>query len=292
MERWKLFSGCSHDEQIGVYFFTEESFHFVVIVDKQRVKHFLIELGLEKDESSIYLSLSKLGISTPLEISRDTKIDRARVYRRLESMKKRGLVHEVIGEKRKMYEARGIEKLHEILQTKKMKLEGLQKSFNDVKAYLTAHVGLHEAETKVVFYRGRSGIKQLVWNVLRAETEVVGYTYRALIEITGEKFRRRWRDEFIRRGLRMRDLYSDKYLRSRKGRKEQETWVPENVFENRYVSSDILDIDHQLDIYNDVVAYYNWYEGEVFGVEIYNRKVAKMQKQLFEVVWDTVAKRD
>lgn len=40
-----------------------------------------------------------------------------------------------------------------------------------------------------------------------------------------------------------------------------------------------------MDIYNDVIGIYSWHEGEVFGVEIYNEKVATMHKQLFEIVW-------
>lgn len=56
-------------------------------------------------------------------------------------------------------------------------------------------------------------------------------------------------------------------------------------FLSRYIPSDILEIAHQTDIYNDVVAYYNWYEGDVFGVEIMNAKIAKQQRQMFEIIW-------
>ena len=59
----------------------------------------------------------------------------------------------------------------------------------------------------------------------------------------------------------------------------------QEVFQSRYLPSSILSIDHQTDIYDDVVAFYNWHEGEVFGVEIYNDKVASMQRQIFEILW-------
>ena len=56
-------------------------------------------------------------------------------------------------------------------------------------------------------------------------------------------------------------------------------------WESRYIPPGLLKIDHQLDVYNDVVAIYNWYEGEVFGIQIVNEKVADFQKQLFDLVW-------
>ena len=38
-----------------------------------------------------------------------------------------------------------------------------------------------------------------------------------------------------------------------------------------------------MDIYYDVITIYNWFEGEIFGVEIKNEKVVLMNKQLFEL---------
>ncbi len=33
------------------------------------------------------------------------------------------------------------------------------------------------------------------------------------------------------------------------------------------------------------MAVYNWTDGDVFGVEIYNNKLVTQQKQLFELIW-------
>ena len=53
-----------------------------------------------------------------------------------------------------------------------------------------------------------------------------------------------------------------------------------------YLPQSILAIPHQTDIYNEVVSFYSWNEGEVWGTEIYNAKVANMQRQLFELAWE------
>lgn len=38
-------------------------------------------------------------------------------------------------------------------------------------------------------------------------------------------------------------------------------------------------------LYDEVIAYYNWKDGEIFGIEIYNQEMAGTQRQLFEMLW-------
>ena len=40
-----------------------------------------------------------------------------------------------------------------------------------------------------------------------------------------------------------------------------------------------------IDVYNNVVAYYHWQGDETFGVEIYNDRVAEFHKQMHNVLW-------
>jgi hypothetical protein len=37
--------------------------------------------------------------------------------------------------------------------------------------------------------------------------------------------------------------------------------------------------------YDDVVSYYNWKDGEIFGLEVYNQEIANAQRHLFEMLW-------
>lgn len=255
------------------------------MMDDKTVQQFLVKLGLDDFEAKIYLTLVRRGILTPLELSRITGIDRAKIYRRLEDMQRRGLVEEVIDEKRRMARAVDFERLEELLRAKEEGTKLMREKFPELMTFLNAQVGKSDPETRVLFYRGKSGLKQMIWNNLRAENEVVGYTYRQVLEFVGLSFINKWNDEFQRRGLHFRHVYSDYYIRSTKELKKKSDYS-DKFFEGRYVSKKVLNIDHQVDIYNDVVAYYNWHEGDVFGVEIYNRKIARMQKQLFEMVWE------
>jgi sugar-specific transcriptional regulator TrmB len=250
-----------------------------------KLQRFLRIIGLTEEERVIYLTLTQKGVNTPLELSRTTGVSRTQIYRILESMKTKGLIEDVIEEHRHLASAVDISELEPLVKQKETEANELTRMFPDIQQILKAEVGTNQADTKVLFFRGKQGLRQMVWHTLRATKEVVGYTYRRLEEYLGYDFMEDWHDSFIRKGLFMRDIFSDQYLETRKEYPPRLPF-PKKHFEGRYIPKKLLDINLQMDIYNDVVAQYNWHEGEVFGVEIYNAKTAAFHKQLFEIVWN------
>jgi sugar-specific transcriptional regulator TrmB len=244
---------------------------------------FLSFLGLDFEESKIYLTLLEKGGMTVLEISRITKVSRTNVYRLVEKLKTEGLIEEIQRSSKKILMPVGAHKLEMLVKEQESKAEYLRKFLPELSTIIPATNSISQPETKVMFYKGVEGIKQMVWNTLKAEGECVGYSYRTIAEIVGEDFAESWYTEFRFRKLRFRDLIGDEYLKSIN--QESPRKVDNPNFDSRFISKDVLDINHQVDIYNDIVAYYTWHEGEIFGVEIHNKKVAKLQKQLFEAIW-------
>ena len=247
------------------------------------IERFLAQLGLTDLETKLVISLVEKGAQTTLGLSKNTEINRTKVYRLLEEMKRRGLVEEVVDENRRLVKAVDLHQLDLLVKQEESKAKALRDIFPNISSFILSSQETSQPGTRVIFHRGVDGIRQMIWNTLQAKSELVGYTYRQLDEIVGEKFSQEWYDEWIARKLKMRDIHSDEYLRSKKEYKGI-LYHPQH-FESRYISEKILNINHQVDIYNDVVAYYNWFEGEVFGVEIYNQKIVAMNKQLFEIVW-------
>jgi len=262
------------------------------MVDKNEITYKILEkyftaFDFPSEEISIFLTLVQHGDLTILELSRKVSIPRSTVYRVVESLKKRGLAVDRIEEYSHKISVVGIEKIELLIKQKQEEANYLQSMFGTVKTYFLKKDMLAQPETKVYFYRGKKGIEQMVWNVLQAKTEILGYSYLYMNDFMGDVFMSRFREEFLQRKRNGRDIYSDSYLKSRSGylKKSKKTKVLEPGWISRYLSQDILDIDHQLDIYDDIVGIYNWHDGEVFGVEIHNKKVARLQRQIFEIVW-------
>lgn len=247
---------------------------------------FLSSLGLTFEQSKIYISLLDEPGVTILQLSRNSKISRTNVYRLVDELKEKGLLDEIRRDGKKLLFPVGAHKLELIVKEQESKVELMRNILPELSSLITSSETISEGGTKVQLYKGIEGVKQMVWNTLRANKECVGYTFRDLKEIVGEKFENDWREEFILRKLRFRDIVSDSYLASVVGEDAQKATYDKNIFKTKYLAKSILDISHQVNVYNNVVAYYLWNETEVFGLEIYSHRIADMQKQLFELAWE------
>lgn len=260
-------------------------------MNNSSVTSFLQQLGLSKNQTHLYLTLLESGPATTLELARKSAINRTRVYRELERMREKGLIDQIIDEHRKLHQAIDPDHLTPLVNAQLEQAQTLAHRFPDVKTYLLQQIHRRGPDTKVYFYKGKTGICQMLWRVLRTKKELVGYTYRTLKSITGEKFTQDFYQEIMDHRIKIRDIYSDEYIESAGGIAQAVKGTAEGIagwehlVSSRYLSPAVLDVNCQMDIYNNVVSYYNWHEGEVFGVEIENDKIARLQKQIFEILW-------
>jgi predicted DNA-binding transcriptional regulator len=257
----------------------------------------LQRLGLTADEVKIYLALCKASPLTAQEIAQATGIPKTTIYRRITDLRKQTLVEERLDEHTTRYQAVPPDTLPLLLSQKQSELQWVEKQMPFVVRSLSGLVQEQAANpdptTKIMYFSGRAGIRRMAWNILNAKQEVVGYSYRVFSEIVGARFALDFSERFEKNGMRGRDLYSDTYLKSTTTDfDEPNTRIPDvsdlgmwSNWESRYIPSSILDINYQMDIYGDVVAMYNWHDGDVFGVEIHQAKIAQFQRQVFEVLW-------
>jgi sugar-specific transcriptional regulator TrmB len=245
---------------------------------------FLSYLELDLDESKVFLGLSEKGEQTILQISREKVISRTNVYRIIERLLKKGVIEEIHHGNKKFYKAIGVEKLEILVKEQESRVEYLKKLLPELQMILPTEKSLDQPGTRIKLYEGLNGIKQMIWNTLKANGEVVGYTLRKLSEVTGEEFALKWMQEFSFRVLTLRDIITENYLDTLKSDPLVQQ-IPTFRNESKYLSRATLNILNQVYIYNDVVSYYHWHEGQIVGVEIYDEKIAKFQKQLFEIAW-------
>jgi sugar-specific transcriptional regulator TrmB len=258
-------------------------------MDDTQLKSFLNVLGLSEPESDIYLLLTQKGQLTTLEIAKATSIPRTTCYRILEDLKSRQLIEEIIGEHRTLSAAVPPERLQQLIKVKQSELDDLGSLLPTVTTYLNQQINKRHSDTRVKFYRGLEGIRQMGYNVLQAKKEIVGFTYVHYDKAVGESFAEKLYEEMFVAKITMRDIISDSYLES-VGGINAPLRNPINpqfqaLFQSRYLPKKTLDITHQSDIYNNVVAFYTTRGEELFGVEIVNDKVARLQKQIFEILW-------
>jgi sugar-specific transcriptional regulator TrmB len=120
----------------------------------------LQEFGLSPNESSIYETLVREGELGVAAISRHSGIHRRNVYDALQRLLEKGLVYEILEQKFSSYQAVSPEKLMELLDEKKSRLELFLPDL--LKLY-------HKSPVKesVLIYRGAEGLKNYMRDIIR-----------------------------------------------------------------------------------------------------------------------------
>lgn len=254
--------------------------------DTDVIRAYFTKLKLDPEIADLYLTLNAYGPQTISELARNADIERTRVYRLLDIMNDLHLCETEIHYKRSVIKPAPAENLQILIARREQELRDLKEEFNDIQKAIKTKKAMTSPATRVQFYRGDAGLKQMFWNETRSQTENVSILYESMQMHTRSVFFERWVRKCNERKMKFRSVVSDHFLESLR------TWysVHQNErldhWEGRYVPNSTFNVTHSMVVYNDVVSYYNWKAGEIFGIEVYNQELADAQRHFFELIWD------
>ena len=253
------------------------------VFKKNELLDYLYDLGLDKLSAKLYITLVENGSSTISELSRQANIERTKLYRLLNHLIKRGVIEEVVEYKRRFLKAADINTLEYVVQHNLRRAQNLSNHFFEFSQTID-HLKQKDSPTSVQFYKGRDGIKQMLWNELSAKKESLCFIYKIFDTFVGQDFFDHWASEFGKRNLHSREIRTELFDESYADCPNEICFKIKNV-KIRYIKSKKFPITHGMTLYDNVVAIYDFWEDQIFGVEIYNQKVADMQRIFFETYW-------
>lgn len=259
-------------------------------IDLSTIRNYLERLTSSPEIADIYLALHQKGPQTFSELARSSQIERTKLYRLIEVVKQTGLIEVEQRHKRTILRASPPANLQMLLNQHEAKLQSLRSELPFIQQSLATSPAASET-TRVEFYEGPAGIRQMQWNQTKSSTECLSIMHEPMTEVVGETFLYRWADKFNENHLNLRIIASLHFKKVNDAWYQQKK-IPElmeNV-ETRYIDDSIFKIAHNIDIWGEVTAHYNWKNGEIFGVEIYNSEVADSQRQFFELIWQQATK--
>lgn len=140
-----------------------------------------------------------------------------------------------------------------------------------------------EKTTKVLYYEGIEGLKQVSWNITHADRRLLRvFEMEHLSDFLPKDFSESVRRKLVENKIFTRDLTNKKSFPSF----TDVTEMIEKYNEYRYVDPKNLKIEFETLIYNNVYCTYTYKEDKIFIVEIYNNHLANMQKSLFDFIWN------
>ncbi len=128
----------------------------------------LVEIGLNKTEAKIYLTLLKLGTSTVTEIANNAKLHRANVYDSLKKLIDKGLAAYIQQEKTTHYEAADPQALFLIIKEKENKLKTLMPQ-------LMLHKKMVENKGEAKVFEGIQSLFNIMYKYLELKDDIRVY---------------------------------------------------------------------------------------------------------------------
>lgn len=251
--------------------------------NKNDIQKYLTAYGLSADEAKVYLALLEKPLSH-LEVARKTGVNRTKIYRIADDLEKLSLVKTEQMDSGKLLSASEPKNLEVSLTTEEQELQNKRAILKELLPSLDSVFSSENGESKftVSTYEGVAGLKQMLWNELKTDGELLSFGSGTIEDLIGS---RRWSEAYRAKAVDF--SYKIREINNR-GKKPIKFTNNEDFvgnFERRDISEDVLRLHQQIIIYNDTVAIYHWRDDQKVGVEIRNKAFADTMRQMFEMYW-------
>jgi len=237
----------------------------------------LKDLGLSDHESAVYLASLSLGPSTVSKIAQNSGVKRTSVYPIIDSLKQKGLINIELQGWKKLYTAENPEKLKFIINNKLNKLEEKLPDF-------LAIYNLKGGESFIKYYEGIEGIKTVYESFLANYKPHQDYLVISNTE-EWQKHDPKYFEDFLKRRSRLkinvRMLLQDEPRAHKLKTKEQELNYKMKILPQK---TDL--ITNMVIVPGKVLI--QQLTPPVFGIVIENKSIVQMNRQLFEIIWNSL----
>jgi len=246
----------------------------------------LRRLGPANDECKVYLALLETSMSH-LEVARKTGVNRTKVYRIADDLTKRSLITQETSDRGRELTANDPANLEVSIVTEeerlKLQRDLLSNSLPELKAIYTNNRVPTDAGFVVNTYDGIDGFKQMLWNELKTEGEVLIFGSGPMEKLVdSRRWSERHRARTVELGYKVREILN---LDGEPNMFTDNDEFMNSAYARRYIDPEFLPLGHQMCIYNNTVALYNWRNNQKVGAEIINKPFADMQRAIFENYW-------
>jgi sugar-specific transcriptional regulator TrmB len=216
-----------------------------MLMDNSSIGTYFAKLGLDQEVADIYLALYTHGPQQIAALSRSSGVERTRIYRLIDTLLDSNLIELDASQSRGTIKAAPISNLRLLINKRAEELKNLTDELALLEQVLSRN-SLAHGHTRMQFFPGPEGIRQLIRHILQKTTEVVGYTSPNLLEVLGIKF-------------------------SKELSKEQQAGLIK--LQHKEIALGQTQ-GHSCYVYDDIVAYV-YIENDTYGFEIHDPEMAK-----------------
>lgn len=246
----------------------------------QTHKELFERVGLDQKESETYEALLSLGKAGVLKLLPKVSLKRGSLYNALDGLKEKGLVVELLENKKKVWQVESPDKLQTVIKTSEQRLKEAEQSLLATLPTLKSSYNLTFNRPNVRFFEGEEGVRQVLADSLTSKTEIVTYADLESIEKYMSKQNEQYVKERTRRGIKKRGIVADTDFNRKFLQK-----YSNNVTDSRLVKFAPTNFQTVMQIYDNTVSYLTLSDESIIGVIIEDKNIYQMHAMLFEQHW-------
>lgn len=249
---------------------------------KKKVGTFLKQVGLNDEQSTIYLYLQENGPSSVLSISRGLGTGRTRLYPALESMVQLQVIAARPRHFGTLYEGLPPENLEFLVSEYERKASAVRHNLTFAVHALNNIRVESPNNSRVIEFHGIEGLKQVNYNLLKAKNGYYVFEKANMDQhkLLPKHFVEKFRQTQVDRHITSHDLTNNPNWKEDTNIKELSEFSKVH-----YIEPDIFEIRFEMFIYNNVVTLVNHDPNDIVCIEVHNQALADQQKQLFDLLW-------
>lgn len=234
-------------------------------------------LGLSKNEASVYLAAFSLGTTTVMKLSEVSGLERTNIYRIIKSLEKKGIFSTEVDGLKKQYKAEDPSQLEVVLESKK-------DDFLEILPDLKDMYGKSVGSSEIKYFKGVNGIKA-VYQQLIDEIKISDFYYVMSDLDKWHDIDPDYFDKFIKKrikmGVRVKFLAQDgekaRYNKQYEGNFLQEVRI---LPEGTTLKTDTIVTPNRVIIIQ--------FDDPITTFVIENKNLIQTHKEYFEIMWNSI----
>lgn len=250
------------------------------MTSQQQLVDYLGSVGLELAAAHTYVALFELGPASALQLAKHSGTSRTQVYRHLEQLTQFGLVSAEQLNYGTLFRALPLENIDALLTDRQAQLKKQRTQLEAMTALMQQLSGSSGPTATTNHYYGLAGLKQVNWNLTKAQNEFRVFEVAHINQHLDEAFARRCRERYIEQGLTSFDLTNATEVIA----KNIEPFAPARTH-YRHIDRQVLAINFEMYIYNQTVTLLDYSKQNMHALEIHHPLLHSMMRQLFDAMW-------
>jgi len=245
----------------------------------QSIESQLQKIGLNENESKVYLASLKLGPATAQQIAAKALVSRPNTYIMIESLSKKGIMSSHFRGKKRYFTAGEPRQLLYVIDQQRSRLDEQEKAAKEIIDALGRTAKPIDARS-VTFYENRES-NRIVWDEMRDNKD----TLRCITPLAQV----RTMVPAPKDGDTKLDLYRKFPVRELLITDGSDTWnknLPKNIV-SKTISPKELPAKSEVQIYGDKVVFTN-NDGNDLAIHIKDEEIAQTFKAIFDRIWESV----